>query len=376
MLIRPDHRVRFQSTLPRGERLTQIWHKSNDRRFQSTLPRGERPTSPRDSLSQSIPFQSTLPRGERPPRLLTFSKKFRVNPRSRGGSDTERHEDLATKRAFQSTLPRGERLREALDSVYPEIRFQSTLPRGERRWSRWRLRRRLRFNPRSRGGSDWTEGRRQSSRRRFNPRSRGGSDLGGAEPPHAEPEFQSTLPRGERRKKSPRKQRPDRFNPRSRGGSDRSVERCYRCSAHSFNPRSRGGSDVGLVAIENIHGSFNPRSRGGSDPRTRRMCRWRSVSIHAPAGGATRERCVVHQWRSVSIHAPAGGATENCIPSLNVRASFNPRSRGGSDIADYVVKRKDLVFQSTLPRGERRKDSSRVKRFRHRFNPRSRGGSD
>ena len=200
--------------------------------------------------------------------------------------------------------------------------------------------------------------------------------MGGAEPPHAEPEFQSTLPRGERRKKSPRKQRPDRFNPRSRGGSDRSVERCYRCSAHSFNPRSRGGSDVGLVAIENIHGSFNPRSRGGSDPRTRRMCRWRSVSIHAPAGGATRERCVVHQWRSVSIHAPAGGATENCIPSLNVRASFNPRSRGGSDIADYVVKRKDLVFQSTLPRGERRKDSSRVKRFRHRFNPRSRGGSD
>ena len=34
--------------------------------------------------------------------------------------------------------------------------------------------------------------------------------------------------------------------------------------------------------------------------------------------------------------------------------SFNPRSRGGSDTANLLIVLYDLLFQSTLPRGERR----------------------
>jgi len=143
--------------------------------------------------------------------------------------------------------------------------------------------------------------------------------------------FQSTLPRGER--------------------LERRAKNCpyFRC----FNPRSRGGSDrVFGLPISGIY-----------------------VSIHAPAGGATKQLflCMMDYW--VSIHAPAGGATG---PFLLLRLHlicFNPRSRGGSDFVQsalYVVRYYVSIhapaggatpptarrnwperFQSTLPRGER-----------------------
>jgi len=165
----------------------------------------------------------------------------------------------------------------------------------------------------------------------FNPRSRGGSDSrlrGGC---CATVTFQSTLPRGERLIDS-------------REGA---KEAC-------FNPRSRGGSDAGK------------RSHEGGDE---------SVSIHAPAGGATRAAVDAGFVKIVSIHAPAGGATSpphELSPSparFNPRsrggsdalraaaaesgAGFNPRSRGGSDDGEALRLAAQELFQSTLPRGER-----------------------
>ena len=55
--------------------------------------------------------------------------------------------------------------------------------------------------------------------------------------------------------------------------------------------------------------NFNPRSRGGSDPRTPRQLCHSKISIHAPAGGATRARAASLPTADISIHAPAGGAT-------------------------------------------------------------------
>ena len=107
-----------------------------------------------------------------------------------------------------------------------------------------------------------------------------------------------------------------------------------------------------------------------------------SVSIHAPAGGATcsvtrgssqvrelpgewfqstlprGERTIAagprHQPEWVSIHAPAGGATGFCGTRGRVITSFNPRSRGGSDRQRTTrMPIRILAFQSTLPRGER-----------------------
>ena len=99
-------------------------------KFQSTLPRGERLVF-RDPFMQSAGFQSTLPRGER--RLTTQTRI--VVP------------------VFQSTLPRGERLLAFLGQDQ-ETQFQSTLPRGERLFASTALYFSYNFNPRSREGSD------------------------------------------------------------------------------------------------------------------------------------------------------------------------------------------------------------------------------
>ena len=319
-------------------------------------------------------FQSTLPRGERPSLLHVRSPETGVSIHApRVGSD-------------HAVRPRSSR-----------TVFQSTLPRGER--------------PSRAACSSAFAG--------FNPRSRVGSDRG--LPPHnpLTIRFQSTLPRGERRS--------DRmppaisgFNPRSRVGSDVRQRRSRRQSQQFQSTLPRGERPAALHR-EPADASFNPRSRVGSDHAD---LRWRrptvQVSIHAPAWGATRESTTSLRRRSVSIHAPAWGATgpgsrfRLRIRSFNPRSrvgsdrrhpgdsapssSFNPRSRVGSDAprGRYNVQA-STMFQSTLPRGERRSAPSvdrQLARFQSTlprgerlsairpdrsmpcFNPRSRVGSD
>ena len=101
-----------------------------------------------------------------------------------------------------------------------------------------------------------------------------------------------------------------------------------------------------------------------------------SVSIHAPAWGATPQLMdVLFHWL-VSIHAPAWGATATRRSRWCWRASFNPRTRVGCDCssgtwwrarwwsfnprtrvgcdATYVDYDGGLrMFQSTHPRGVR-----------------------
>ena len=81
----------FQSTLPRGERLTTTQTIYLRYLFQSTLPRGERRLDKVSALAP-VKFQSTLPRGER----LYYEKTYGMQDK------------------FQSTLPRGERQRQSL----------------------------------------------------------------------------------------------------------------------------------------------------------------------------------------------------------------------------------------------------------------------
>ena len=99
---------RFQSTLPRGERLNDTELGAKRLQFQSTLPRGERHGQDFQWRDYYL-FQSTLPRGER--QSMSYVK-----------------EDILQ---FQSTLPRGERLTFTHFFLFVQI-FQSTLPRGER----------------------------------------------------------------------------------------------------------------------------------------------------------------------------------------------------------------------------------------------------
>ena len=99
--------------------------------------------------------------------------------------------------------------------------------------------------------------------------------------------------------------------------------------------------------------SFNSRSRGGSDTYWTTHHDNRLVSIHAPAGGATR--------------CPTARKTET--------KSFNSRSRGGSDTTSIALIQLLDLFQFTLPRGERLRSTFKA-HVANGFNSRSRGGSD
>src|SRR3989304_3339055 len=121
---------------------------------------------------------------------------------------------------------------------------------------------------------------------------------------------------------------------------------------------------------------FNPRSRAGSDfVPLAASSPIAKVSIHAPARGATAYRRTPSAYGKVSIHAPARGATEgrrfkscpryqfqSTLPRGERRRArrritrpsrFNPRSRAGSDAEFVEASHAVLLFQSTLPRGER-----------------------
>ena len=123
--------------------------------------------------------------------------------------------------------------------------------------------------------------------------------------------YQSTLPRGERQIRKKGQPASADFNPRSREGSDSHSPIALSFRFH-FNPRSREGSD--LAALEEHMDAL-------------------TISIHAPARGATNHNTEKVYLLDISIHAPARGAT-----------------------ADWKKKAEDAEkFQSTLPRGERRR---------------------
>ena len=123
-------------------------------------------------------------------------------------------------------------------------------------------------------------------------------------------------------------------------------------SAEYFNPRSHGGSDPELLPTVEACANFNPRSHGGATQRCQEAEESQKISIHAPTGGATHNRSLTVRKTVISIHAPTGGATSVCTPEGCI-----------------------LLFQSTLPRGERL-ESSRNGSENLDFNPRSHGGSD
>ena len=199
----------------------------------------------------------------------------------------------------------------------------------------------------------------------FNSRSRGGSD-------HASPrgfasprKFQFTLPRGERHGVPLAQARTVRvsIHAPAGGATKRTVhagrnntfqftlprgERLLRCVfclrvLKRFNSRSRGGSDspttqTPLPQTVSIHAPA-----GGATPRKRSSVHQQRVSIHAPAGGATGIVAFCHLAPDVSIHAPAGGATPRPAPQGATRGSFNSRSRGGSDLAKVALGHRQVV---------------------------------
>ena len=101
----------------------------------------------------------------------------------------------------------------------------------------------------------------------------------------------------------------------------------------NFNPRSREGSDSSVAKIvvssDGFQSTLPRRERPGAGEITSRKA---TISIHAPAKGATDIRIPKGYYLDISIHAPAKGATWQ----------------------EHKEEIKDAIFQSTLPRRERR----------------------
>ncbi len=190
------------------------------------------------------------------------------------------------------------------------------------------------------------------------------------------------------------------FNPRSREGSDGVYFVTQATSEKiSIHAPAKGATYGGTIFRVQIY-DFNPRSREGSDPHTQIIRVEGIISIHAPAKGATDCYITGVKEGTISIHAPAKGATinflqltytvftfqstlprrerHNCwrcrksffmhfnprsregsdlLVRCNSRTSddFNPRSREGSDFRVLFASTDAELFQSTLPRRERRK---------------------
>ena len=80
--------------------------------------------------------------------------------------------------------------------------------------------------------------------------------------------------------------------------------------------------------------------------------------------------------KSISIHAPARGATMRCIYFMAWKMYFNPRTREGCDASTWLTLLPLSRFQSTHPRGVRLRVTIWDLTISQDFNPRTREGCD
>ena len=186
-----------------------------------------------------------------------------------------------------------------------------------------------------------------------------------------------------------RRHGPRCFNPRSRVGSDQRASGPF---PFCFNPRSRVGSDTILDAVEqglvvSIHAPawgattwrerwrarFNPRSRVGSDSIASSFAatRYGGFNPRSRVGSDHGRRCWSAYSGEFQSTLPRGERLANAGVAHTI--GFNPRSRVGSDARLRQSRGRDSCFN---PRSRVGSDRTSHGRTRPRFNPRSRVGSD
>ena len=142
-----------------------------------------------------------------------------------------------------------------------------------------------------------------------------------------------------------------------------------------FNPRSHEGSDVQTLDYPNGAWNFNPRSHEGSDNCEELMKQSNQISIHAPTRGATMVLPRYLSQESYFNPRSHEGSDDKTKAAIIPGKYFNPRSHEGSDLEKQSDTLTSVIFQSTLPRGERRRPCKERGALFY-FNPRSHEGSD
>ena len=110
--------------------------------------------------------------------------------------------------------------------------------------------------------------------------------------------------------------------------------------------------------------NFNPRSREGSDPVCTLPPCPPGISIHAPARGATGSLRHISLGHRDFNPRSREGSDDFLFATCYSINYFNPRSREGSDDGNEKKIAVDDLFQSTLPRGERRESTSGMDQHR------------
>ena len=162
-------------------------------------------------------------------------------------------------------------------------------------------------------------------------------------------QFQSTLPRRERRVLQGVSTRPRScisIHAPAKGATH--TRAAIGAWTANFNPRSREGSDTRCSRRAVSQFNFNPRSREGSDGQRYRSSGLRVISIHAPVKGATRSEAGNAGYADISIHTPAKGATRfGGIRRQLTSISIHAPAKGAT--SEIRVRFCPPGFQSTLP---------------------------
>ena len=144
------------------------------------------------------------------------------------------------------------------------------------------------------------------------------------------------------------------FNPRARTGRDLFC-RSY-CDINylvSIHAPARGATAEYLFPQRGL-ASFNPRARTGRDEHGNITIPEEECFNPRARTGRDLIRLSPSRASSVSIHAPARGATNKSVSLALYQKSFNPRARTGRDLFLYLSIVFPSMFQSTRPHGARR----------------------
>ena len=146
---------------------------------------------------------------------------------------------------------------------------------------------------------------------------------------------------------------------------------------HDFNPLRREGGDAKHWSSTSISVDFNPLRREGGDYELGLVTSMDDISIHSAARAETLFGGTARQKGNISIHSAARAETAILDCHVCIDAHFNPLRREGGDnliFCSYMQHRDfnplrreggdrflnfcgniNLQFQSTPPRGRRRK---------------------
>ena len=323
--------IRFNPRAHEGRDAVAVGPLRQDWKFQSTRPRGARQDK---SVKSAVPnqFQSHAPtRGATVGSNCAMLKRTSFNPRAHEGRDQQYQMLSVAQTGFQSTRPRGARL--VAQGTYDSENSC--------------------FNPRAHEGRDGSTRLNEMEFNGFNPRAHEGRDDAAAPRWRRTLWFQSTRPRGARRKLAfydagnlyVSIHAPTRgatwlartlliwcrcFNPRAHEGRDEFLRSRFDVQQR-FNPRAHEGRDSDDVGARRLLLRFNPRAHEGRDPGPQSLGNYPFVSIHAPTRGATRHTAPPPSTRCrFNPRAHEGRDAAGSKFSSTVR-SFNPRAHEGRD---------------------------------------------